>query len=684
LGLRSSSTVVDPRQPSIAAAGPRGFALDRMTRNILAALANKVGQVEVVSSDVFDTLLLRTTKSERSRILSGERLFSDLLAPCGFSVPADILADVRIHAQGLAFRALKLRRCPGEVKLEEIVSHQLAVLGLPQSLVAERVRIEIDVEKASLVPNRYLADLLMAHRRAGARVVAISDTILTSDAVRALIEHFHGPKLVERVYSSADHGLTKRHGELFAAVAEAEGVPLSRFVHVGDDRLADVQIPAAKGVTVQHAPQPMYRHYLRRADGALTEARRLVRARARAKETAPPAENAIQFGRAVFGPIVTRFCLQIWLYAIEAETADNTALLFCARGGLGIREAFEKVLSRLSLPLRARRESFLISRLVAARAAILSRSIAAVEALDVEFRGGTFADVAKALGTRSNDLSEGWHRPFNAAEFLPLLFGNTGTEVLTDLEQQHAMFATHFDQVAQDADRIILCDTGLYGSTQRLLANGFPGRRIETVQFARANYKRHSEDHFSRVAGLVLERDGYDPFNVFSCVLRYWHLIESLFEPAVPSVRTFARDAAGEVTANCGNVKFGAFDPAAGNHLLTGVIEYIQSLPTNGGMVALRDAEVAWQRLKRAITRPTQAELKCLEVNDRSIDFGRPDVLTAFVSGRQRTLVRKMISLKGEIWREGAITREFPLLRHALLPALDWVQSLRGLSSRLT
>jgi len=377
----------------------------------LSNLIAGVGQVEVVSSDVFDTLLLRTLKSERSRILQGERLFSELLKLRGFSITADVLAETRIRAQGLAFRALKLRSRPGEAKLEEIIGRQLSVLGLPQSLAAERLRIEIEIEKRALAPARRLAEVLKAHRRAGARIVASSDTTLPSSAVSELIEHFHGPDLIDRVYSSADLGSTKRYGDLFDVVAKAEGVPMNRILHIGDDWLADVQIPSAKGISVQHVPQPSYRNSLRRLDGALTEAARTIRTRARVRAVAPIG-GAAQFGQTVFGPIVTQFCLQIWLYA-EAEVADNVVLLFCARGGLGIRQVFEDVVSKLALPLRARRENFLISRLVAARAALLAQSPTALETMGIEFRGRTFADVATALGGRSYDLPDQWHRPLD-------------------------------------------------------------------------------------------------------------------------------------------------------------------------------------------------------------------------------------------------------------------------------
>ncbi len=473
------------------------------------------------------------------------------------------------------------------------------------------------------------------------------------------------------MYSSADQGLTKRDGGLFVAVAQAENVALPRIVHLGDDLHADVKTPSAQGITVYHTPRHAYRRYLRSANGALTEAGRIARGKARAaKATAPFDENAVSFGRQVFGPIVTQFCLLIWLYAVEAETRHKPVLLFCARGGIGIREAFERVLAKLGLPLSVR------------RAALLASSDSAIEELDREFRRSVFADVAEALGGRTYQLPEEWRQPFRAAPFMTLLYGNSGAEVLADIEQQNALFTRHFKQLAGDSDRIILCDTGLYGSTQRLLASGFPDMRVETIQFARANYKGHSEEHFPKVTGLVVEQNCYSPLNVYSCVLRYWHLIESLFEPAVPSVRLFAEDELGKVGANCGDISFGAIDPSENNPLLSGALGYIDALPTDGGAVALRDAEIAWHRLKRAITRPTKAELRCLEVAGRSVDFGRSDVLQIFAPGQNQTFTRKLMSLKAQLWREGAIAREFPFLKHALLPLLATVQSLRGLLAR--
>jgi len=299
-----------------------------MNANRNVDLLSAIGQADLISTDVFDTLLLRTYRSERSRILLGERRFSRLLAKRGCQIEPDLLADARISSQRLAFRELAMRGGPGEVRLMEIISRQLEMLSLPDSLVGERLRIEVQIEKSSLFANRALANFLRTHRRPGARLIAISDTVLPADAVAELIQHFHGPGLVDRVYTSADQRLTKRDGDLFVAVARAENVAPEKIAHVGDDFIADVQSPSAVGISAHYLPRPRYRRRIRAANGASTEAGRLLRRGMRSKRrgSAPAIDGAYSFGRSVLGPIVAHFCLRIWLYAREAETADNAVL----------------------------------------------------------------------------------------------------------------------------------------------------------------------------------------------------------------------------------------------------------------------------------------------------------------------------------------------------------------------
>lgn len=639
--------------------------------------------VALVSTDLFDTLLLRTIRSERARIIAGERRFARKLAEEGLQLAEDVLVEARLEAQRLAYRALDMAKQDGEVALRDIVRRQLVMLGLPrarvEALCEMRLAIELALEKESLRPNRELAALLRRCRSEGRRVVAISDIGLPTVMLEALVTHIHGPDLLDRIYSSADLGLTKRRGELFHAVLAAEGIAARQTLHVGDDRLADHIMPSALGLRTLHLPRPKLRRRLSRLHGAVSELGRVIRrSRAHGSPSAEQIRDPHEFGHAVLGPIVAEFCLAIWLYADEAGKRGDTALLFCARGGLGIRAAFERVAERLSLPLSVPRENLMVSRLVAARAAIMARSGAALDELGREFRGSSFADVAAALGGKRYELLRSWEEPFAPERFFAMLDQPAGAMIAADIERQNTLFRHHLSGTSAGAKRVVMCDTGLYGSTQRLLAAGLPDLSFETIQLARCNYKGFSEDHFPRVVGLAVERNRYSPFAVRSTVLRYWQLIESLFEPAIPSVRLFTEEENGDVACNAGDIAFGAIDPGAGNPLLAGALAYIDGIAS--GAAVMVDAADAWPRLRQAVTYPVEADLSALAIGQRSVDFGRPGIVGDGDASSGDALSH-LASIRSQLWREGAIARAFPRARLPLLTALEAAYALRGLST---
>ena len=653
-----------------------------MLRPSLDDLYNSRGEIRLISTDVFDTLLLRRGKSQRSRITAGEARFARFLKQRGLIVETDELVRCRLLAQKFAYRALNVGGGVGEVRLTDIIGWQLRLLGLPSELVDERIAIELAVEKTVLSANAALATLLRQQRQAGMRVVAVSDTALSTGQLAELINHFHGPGLIDRIYSSADVQASKRFGGLFAAVLEAEAVSPSSVLHIGDDETADFRVPDTMGIKTLHLPRGLFERYASRVDGAKTEMLSQIRRHAgRGTSAFVEPTDKVSFGREVFGPIVAEFCLYVWLYTEQAKRNGDTALLFCARGGIGIREAFERMLRALGLPFDVMRENIMISRLVAARSAVVTRSPAVLDELGREFEHGSFTDVARALGGRNYELPDVWHQTFDPTRFFALLDTDAGQQVFEDIRKQNDLFARHLEEVSSGAKRIVLCDTGLYGSTQRLLAAGFPDRRFETIQFARCNYKGLSEDHFPKVVGLVVEQNLYDPLKPETVILRYWQIIESLFEPALPSVRDFSETADGAVAANCGDIRFGALDPSADNPLLCGTLQYIDHAMS--GAQVLRDAARAWLRLKRAIANPSKIDITALGVGARSVDFGRSDMVHVLNRPQSADLAAKLMSVKSQLWREGAIARDFPRFKPPLLAALEMAHVLRGVTARL-
>uniref|UniRef100_UPI0031019DF5 hydrolase n=1 Tax=Neorhizobium sp. EC2-8 TaxID=3129230 RepID=UPI0031019DF5 len=652
-----------------------------MPRRSLDDLNRPFHSIELIATDVFDTLLLRNGLSQRSRIIAAEKMFARFLKAQDSTVSADELIRARLLAEKMAYRALNMGGGRGEVSLCDIICRQLTILGLPRSLIEKRIAIEIEIEKRALFANGDFAMLLRRHRQTGVRVVAITDTGLSGDKVGELVDHFHGPGLLDKIYSSADLGASKRQGDLFSLVLQAESVDASRALHIGDDLLADCLVPKSMGIKTVHMPRKRLKRLVSKSNGALAEGMRQVKSGLGTRRAIPAIGDQVHFGEHVFGPIVAEFCLFLWLYGQQASLDSDVAMLFCARGGLGIREAFERLQSVLGLPLSLKRENILISRLIAARSAVAVRNPAVLDELAREFEGASFAAVAHALGGRSYDLPAQWQQVFDASRFFDMLDTPGGSAVAQEIHRQNDYFKIHLEQIVGDAKRIILCDTGLYGSTQRLLAAGLPERRFETVQFARCNYKGLSEDHFPSVAGLVVEDRFYNPFKTRTVVLRYWHIIESLFEPAIPSVRTLSMGQDGIVTGNSGDIRFGSLDPGDGNPLLTGALGYIDDL--SSGAQVLRDADRAWLRLKQAITNPSKADMIALGVGPRSVDFGRGEFISTLTPTTRAGMARKLMAVKSELWREGAIAQEFPRLKPALLRAVGLAHVLRGFSAKL-
>jgi FMN phosphatase YigB (HAD superfamily) len=644
----------------------------------LSWIMARPGTFDLVSTDVFDTLLLRTLRSERSRRLRAETLFSAFLARQGIHVSARTLAQARGIAQSLAFRAIDTPGDESEVRLCDVIARQLRILGLSPDFVGRRIEIETEVELSSLRVNRQLVNALRTHRMAGSTIIAISDTTLSRDALTTLITRMCGASLISRIYASADLGLTKRAGGIFRRVLEIERIAPERALHIGDDKRADVDRPRAVGITACYLPRWGLLSAMRRADGALAAAR-IALSTSTQRPIGDPPQDAAAFGRDILGPVVTQFCLRMWLYASQAEATGPAAMLFCARGGVGIRQIFEGVLSAFSLPLAAHRETLLVSRLVAARLAFVRNRNHAMEEICREFQDRSCLELANALGGRRYDLAQEWTQPFDTERFLGLLCGASGVQILSDIDRQNRLFERHFNLVAGGAERILLCDTGLYGSTQKLLAAAMPEKKLESVLFARSNYKGLSQDHFRKTIGLMVERNGYSPFNSKTSVLRYWHLIERLFEPAIASVQTFCETADGGIAANCGPAGYGAIDATSGNELLAGVLEYVAHLPGRTHAVAFEEAETAWLKLKRAITSPSPHLGAMLGSGERSVDFGRAGSLNIAESTRGQSITRRLAMLKEQPWREGAIARDFPLLRHAALPLMGALHVLRGL-----
>ena len=191
-----------------------------------------IDDVEVVSFDIFDTLLLRR-----------HYLPIDVFAHAAASRP-NRFRFLRVAAERLA----RLRhRQQQDVTLEQIYA------TLP--LTPGRELLE---EKRTLIPNpaaRGIYDYAVAR---GKRVIAVSDMYLPLQFLRERVENA-GYTNIERFFVSCEAGVTKWRGDLFRHVAREMGVAPADILHVGDNAHSDITRAREQGLRTWYLPSPRER-----------------------------------------------------------------------------------------------------------------------------------------------------------------------------------------------------------------------------------------------------------------------------------------------------------------------------------------------------------------------------------------------------------------------------------------
>jgi FMN phosphatase YigB (HAD superfamily) len=661
------------------------------------AYANKdldslfASQPRIISCDIFDTILLRRAISEpRRHWMAATRIVQRFPGQSG-SISSVYRA--RRLSQETAYRGKQLSRSGPDVAIREILSRQAALTGLPPESLEDLVAIEIEVEKQSLVPNHALISRLRQAHLRGSRVIAISDTPLSIRDMEGLLHSLIGETIFDSIYTSADCGGCKYDGRLFGYVRSAEGVNASKLFHIGDNRHSDGHMAVLGGHNAVVRPRSQAYIASRVLDSALFQTSLVVRPNGahRPKPVASDPQPAHTQKRMVLGPLVAEYCVRLWLYLSCASGGDGPVALFCARGGIGQRIAFERFLSRTGLKLEIRRENLLVSRVIASRGAVLSQSPAASDALAYEFKGGSLRDAAEALAGQALPLGTDWDEPFDAEQFFARLREDPSAETLKSiLVEQNDLFNQHLAKLIGSAKRVILCDTGLYGSTIRLLQAARPDIHFELLLLARCNYRGGDESHFTQTVGLLSEADHYGLYKRSSIVLRYWHLTESLFELGVPSATTFPP--AMELVAlseGFANSSFAKMDHLVGESLKA-ASEYLDDLTERKFFdKIMTDSINSWRRLKFIVITPKKPDVDLWAVGPRGRDFGRAETVEAITMLSGPGLMARIRAIRYSRWKEGAIANYLGWFRAPVQWALEAVYLgrsaiwlLRGQSTR--
>lgn len=209
-----------------------------------------IGSHQIVSTDVFDTLVLRDHSTEIERLAQGCQAAARIL-----NVDPKPLLRLRWSFQEIAYRSVTAEGAQGDASLAKICETIADLLSYPSDAATVLRRTEVDAETNHLRPNGYLIDVLQRARENGKGLIAVSDTLYSADDLARILSAVVGGDTVRAIYSSADVGLTKHAGGLYREVARYEGVAGEMVVHVGDNHPVDVSRARAASWGAVHLPR---------------------------------------------------------------------------------------------------------------------------------------------------------------------------------------------------------------------------------------------------------------------------------------------------------------------------------------------------------------------------------------------------------------------------------------------
>ncbi|MDR3568209.1 MAG: glycosyltransferase [Syntrophobacteraceae bacterium] len=338
------------RHPAGQAGSPRP-ALDQKLLDKLLLSA------QVVSFDVFDTVLLRKTKCPIDVFLYMQGQARAILGN-----PRAQFPELRVNAERISRQRALEQHGYGDTNLEEIYCVLRELTGVDDSALHALKELEICSEKRLIYPNPEAVKLCDMALSLGKTVTFTSDMYLPESLVAQLLEE--NGFCAENLLISSKTRVTKHSGELFDLVVDKFGGDPGKILHIGDNELSDFERARTRGLQSFHfRPQPGQLPFVDQIASyagnwvcdlpssiytGLARKRRLSHP---VEDTASVSDLWKSIGYEVVGPLYLSFVA--WVVR-EAKKLDIEKLFFLARDGYYPIKVFDIVKERWNLAMDAR------------------------------------------------------------------------------------------------------------------------------------------------------------------------------------------------------------------------------------------------------------------------------------------------------------------------------------------
>lgn len=289
-------------------------------------LAEQLSKFDVITFDIFDTLILRPFSRP-----------ADLFFFVGMELSYLNFAQIREETEQEARRLKYARTGSCEVTFEEIWKLLSRRTGIDPKRGMEA---EWKTELRFCTGNPYFRDVLKILRARGKTLAAASDMYYGRERLRTLLEKT-GMGTFAEVFSSSQQGASKADGSLFPVIRKTFGEG-KRYAHVGDSRRSDVEMGRRRGFRTFWYPNIQEKgNRFRPGDmSAITGSmyRGLVNLRLYGSRRVYPI--LYEFGYMYGGILILGYCRFIHDFARERRLDK---ILFLARDGEVVKAVYDRL-----------------------------------------------------------------------------------------------------------------------------------------------------------------------------------------------------------------------------------------------------------------------------------------------------------------------------------------------------
>jgi len=499
--LENGIALYDVRGRNLLESKKITYGFGHMHGRTLQELLDGIEKADIVSFDLFDTLVTRKVSSYTDIF----ELLDMKLRKNGIIIPD--FARLRISAE----KELSRNRAPELGQIYELV---LAKAGGCFIDAPELARMEWETDFFVMTARERVCDIFRKAVSDGKRVAITTDSYYSMSQIRKILVRF-GLEGCDRVLVSSEYGTSKTQNLFQVLLGEYRG---ARILHIGDDEVSDIEKAKENGIDAYRifSGEDLYDALggLGTEGGINTIADRLKRGMFISRIFNSPfwfeeeegmlsVTDVIDIGYLFCAPLITDFVL--WMKE-STERQDFKQILFCARDGYLIGRLFRMVAPGMKSVY------FLSSRTAAIRAGMEDEEdIAYVDSM--KYSGEPGEALKARFGITADKTAEReWRR-----------------EILAKSAVQRRSYKKYIEKLDLQDSSIAVFDFVAKGTMQMYLQRLFP-------QHMKGFYFLRLEPEFMADKGLDIQAFYTDGERDASMIFDNYYVLETILTSPYPQM----------------------------------------------------------------------------------------------------------------------------------------------------